>query len=78
MMFSMLLGFSDWVPDFRDSFGTELQSNCAGPLLYEAEPHQLRFQYHHHEPACGGCVGESRPAINRDLLLSNTVQPENW
>lgn len=54
----MLLGFSDWLPDFGDSFGTELQSNCAGPLLYEAEPHQLCFQHHHHEPARGGCVGE--------------------
>lgn len=55
----MLLGFSDGFPDFGDSFGPELQPYCAGTLLYETEPHQFCFQHHHHEPACGGCVGES-------------------
>lgn len=58
-MLFLLVGFSDRFPAFGNSFGLELQSHCARPLLYETEPHQLRFQHHHHEPACGGCVGES-------------------
>lgn len=57
-MFFVLLGFSDRLPAFGDSFGPELQPHGAGPLLYETEPHQLCLQHHHHEPACGGCVGE--------------------
>lgn len=58
-MFFLLVGFSDQSPAFGDSFGFKLQPHCAGALLYEAESHQLRFQHHHHEPACGGCVSES-------------------
>lgn len=58
-MFFLLVGFSDRLPAFGDSFGLELQPHCARPLLYETEPHQLRFQHHYHEPACGGCVSES-------------------
>lgn len=59
MCFFSLIGFSDRLPAFRNSFRPELQPHCAGPLLYETEPHQLRLQHHHYEPACGGCVGES-------------------
>lgn len=55
----MLVGFSDRLPTFGDRFGLELQPNCACPLLYETEPHQLRFQHHNNEPACGGCIGKS-------------------
>lgn len=58
-MFFMLLGISDRLPAFGDSFGSELKPHGASPLLYETEPHKLRFQHHHHEPARGGCVGES-------------------
>ncbi len=68
-MFFPLIGFSDRLPAFGDSFGLELKSHCARPLLYETEPHQLRLQHNHHEPACGGCVGESWP------LLSVTFSP---
>lgn len=48
------------LPGGRDCTGTELQPDCAHPLLHETEPHQLRFQHHHHEPARRGCVGEHR------------------
>lgn len=58
-LFFLLVGFSDRLPAFGDSFGLELQPHCARPLLYEAEPHQLCFQHHYHESACCGCVGES-------------------
>lgn len=58
-MFFLLVGFSDRLPAFGDSFGLKLESHCARPLLYETESHQLCLQHHHHEPACGGCVGES-------------------
>ena len=59
----MLLGFCDRLPVLGDSFGSELKPHCAGPLLHETEPHQLCFQHHHHEPARGGCVGESLPLL---------------
>lgn len=55
----VLVGFSDRLPTFGDSFGLKLQPNCARPLLYETEPHQFRFQHHNHEPARGGCVSKS-------------------
>lgn len=58
-MFFLLVGFSDRLPAFGDSFGLELQPYCACLLLYDTEPHQLSFPHHHHEPTCGGCVGES-------------------
>lgn len=57
-LFFLLVGFSDRLPAFGDSFRLELQPHCACPLLYETEPHQLRLQHHHYEPARGGCVGE--------------------
>lgn len=59
MCFLLLVGLSDMLPGFRDSPGTQLQPDCAHPLLHEAEPHQLRLQHHHNEPARGGRVGES-------------------
>lgn len=63
-MLFLLVGFADRLPAFGDSFGTELQPHCAHPLLHETEPHQLRFQHHYHESACGGCVGESRHQLS--------------
>ncbi len=62
-MFFPLLGFSDRLPAFGDSFGLELQPHCARSLLYETEPNKLCFKHHHHEPACGGCVGKSRTLL---------------
>lgn len=60
----LLVGFSDRLPAFRDSFGIELQPHGAGPLLHETESHQLSVQHRHHEPACGGCAGESSSIIS--------------
>lgn len=59
MCFLLLVGLSDMLPGGRDSPGTELKPDRAHPLLHETEPHQLRFQHHHHEPARRGRVGES-------------------
>lgn len=63
VLFNFLLGFSDQPPAFGDSFGFEFQSHCTCALLHEAESHQLCFQHHHHEPACGGCASESWPLL---------------
>lgn len=57
-MLFLLEGFLDKLSGCGDCVGPKFQPHGAGPLLHETEPHQLRFQHHHHEPACGGCVGE--------------------
>lgn len=59
-LFPLPVGLSDMLPGGRGCTGTELQPDCAHSLLHETEPHQLRFQHHHHEPARRGCVGEYR------------------